>query len=118
MNNTLLAEAQLFLQNGHYQQAEAFCTLLTISSPAEGAAWMGVGIARFFQGSIERAKEAFDIALHLQKGSLSPLLWKIECLLKLEEKLQAVHLFTTICKETDNEQEKEHIRQLETILGV
>lgn len=117
MSNALLREAQLFLQNGNYQQAEAFCTLLTVVSPADGAAWMGVGIARFCQGYIERAKEAFEIALHIQRESLSPLLWKIECLLKLEEKEQAVHLFTHIHKETKCEYEREHIRQLETILG-
>lgn len=115
---SLQEEAQRFLKNGLYREAEAICSTLTVLYPFDLTSWHLLGIAHYFQGNIQSAEKMFDIAIRLDKEAVSPVLWKIECLLKTEQKEQAISLFSQIEKEyTTRSDERLHIQQIERIVS-
>lgn len=111
--------AQTLLQNGSFDRAEDIYIYLTTLCPTNTSGWIGLGMARYYKGNTDQASYAFDIAIKLGDVSITPLLWKIECFLKIGLLEEAKHLLHHVeaLKMPMTLSNAQHVKQLQHIIG-
>lgn len=106
------------LKQGLYGQAEALFSSIVTAFPENKAAWLGLGIARYYAGTIEDALLALHVAQALDQESLLPHIWKVECLIKQNKREDALKLLLEInaANVHNDENIKCHLKQLKLSL--
>lgn len=87
-------------QKKNYQSAADIFLLICILNPYVSSFWIGLGMANEMLGENESALHSYLTALEIDEQNLSPALYAISCLIKLNRKDKAKELISFTLKKS------------------